>query len=120
MNPFGKSLLAGLVAGMIAALLGYGGAALFVNGDDPENIRASVMLGLTFLAGSVTCGVAAARFRPQKAFSTAVLAALTFEAILLVIARTGLNWRALALAFGVASLFGLIGAFIGLPRTKPS
>ena len=120
MNPFGKSLLAGVVAGMIGALLGYGTAALFVKGNDPENIRASVMLGLTFLAGTVTCGVAAARFGPAKAFSTAVLAALTFEAILLIIARTGLNWRALALAFAFAALFGLIGAFIGLPRTGTS
>ena len=35
MNPFGKSLLAGVVAGVIAALLGYGGAALFVKGARP-------------------------------------------------------------------------------------
>ena len=115
MNPFGKSLLAGLLAGMIGALLGYGSAAVFVKGEDPENIRASVMLGLAFLAGTLTCGAAAARFRPTHAFSTAVPAALTFEAVLLVVARPGLNLRALSLAFGAASLFALIGALIGLP-----
>jgi hypothetical protein len=120
MNAFGKSLLAGLLAGTIGALLGYGAAALFIKGDDPERIRASVMLGLAFLAGTMTCGVAAARFRPTRAFSTAVPAALAFGAVLLIVARPGLNPRALAIACGAAALFALIGALIGLPVKEPS
>jgi len=120
MNQFGKSLLAGLVAGAIGALLGYGCAALFVKGDDPERIRATVMLGLTFLAGTVTCGIAAARFNPTRAFSTALLAALAFEAILLIVARPGLNLRVMAIAFGAACLFALVGALIGQPGKETS
>jgi hypothetical protein len=45
-----------------------------------------------------------------------VLAALAFEAILLIVARPGLSLRAAAIAFGAAALFALIGAFIGIPR----
>jgi hypothetical protein len=116
MIGLGKSLLAGLIAGSMGALFGYGVARLFIGGDDPERYALSVMLILTFLAGTVTCGVAAARFNPPKPFNTAIVAALCFETILLIVARPGLGFRALAIAFGVAVFFALIGAFIGLPR----
>ncbi len=116
MNAFGKTLLTGLAAGVIAALLGYGVTELFVKGDDPERIALSIMLVLTFLAGTVTCGIAAARFNRVSPFSTAVLAALAFEAILLIVARPGLSFRAITIALVVAMVFASIGAFIGLPR----
>ena len=115
MNPFGKSLLAGLLAGLVGGLLGYGCAALFVKGDDPERIRASVMLGLAFLGGTLSCGIVAARLRPTRTIPTAVAAALAFEAILLIVARPGLNPRALAIAFGAAAVFAVIGALVGSP-----
>lgn len=116
MNAFGKTLLTGLAAGAIGAGVGYGGAKLFVGGDDPERIALSAMLILTFLAGTVTCGVAAARFDRTRPFTTAVLAALAFEAILLIVARPGLSIRAIIIALVVAMAFASIGAFIGLPR----
>ena len=118
MNAFGKTLLTGLAAGVIGALLGYGVTELFVKGDDPERIALSIMLVLTFLAGTVTCGIAAARFSQVNPFSTAVLAALAFEAILLIVARPGLSVRAIIIALVVAMGFASIGAFIGLPRGK--
>ncbi len=118
MIPFGKVLLAGLVAGAIAALLGYGIASVLIKGDDPERHALGITLIVAFLAGTVTCGIAAARIHPAKAFGTALLAALAFEAILLIVARPGLNLRAAAIAFGAAALFALIGAFIGIPRKR--
>jgi hypothetical protein len=119
MKGLGKSLLAGLAAGATAALLGYGIARLFISGDDPGRHALGITLILAFLAGTVTCGVAAARFSPGKAFGTASVAALCFESILLIVARPGLGLRALAIAFAVAMFFALIGAFIGLPRKTP-
>ena len=115
MKGLGKSLLAGLGAGALAGLLGYGIARLYLH-DDPERYALSIMLILAFLAGTVTCGVAAARLNPPKAFNTAIVAALCFEVILLIVARPGLGLRAVAVALVVAVLFALIGAFIGLPR----
>jgi hypothetical protein len=119
MNRFGKSLLAGLVAGALGALLGFGLGKLFVHGDDPERIALSVMLICAFLSGTITCGIAAARLDPARPFGTAILASLAFEAILLVVARPGLNPRAVGIAFAVAAFFAAIAAVIGLPR-KPS
>ena len=116
MNPFAKALLCGLAAGAIGALLGYGVTKLFMKGDDPERIALSVMLVLTFLSGTVTCGVTAARFDRSRPFSTAVLAALAFEAILLIVARPGLSVRAITIAMLVAMGFASIGAFIGFSR----
>ena len=116
MNRLGKALLAGLAAGVIGALVGYGVTEIFVKGDDPERLALSIMLVLAFLSGTVTCGIAAARFDREKPFVTALLAALAFEAILLIVARPGLSLRAIAIAFGAAAFFALIGAFIGLPR----
>lgn len=119
MNPFARSLLAGLLAGAIAALLGFGAGKLFVHGEDPERIALSLMLILSFLAGTITCGFVAARSDPIRAFRTAIFASLSFEAILLVVARPGLGGRAIAIALAVAAFFASISAFIGLPR-KPS
>lgn len=116
MNPFGKTLLAGLAAGAIGALVGYGATELFVKGDDPERIALSITLLLTFLSGTVTCGVVAARLSRARPFSTAVLAALAFEAIFLIVARPGLSPRAIFIALVVSMGFAAIGAFIGLPR----
>jgi hypothetical protein len=116
LKPFGKALLAGLIAGAIAALIGYMLGALFWKGDDPEKKALGLTLILAFFAGTLTCGISAARFHPARAYATAVLAALAFEAILLIVARPGLNPRAAAIAFGTAALFALIGAFIGIPR----
>jgi hypothetical protein len=118
MMAAGKALLAGLLAGAIAALLALGIGALIWHGDDPERHALGLMLILTFLAGTVTCGVAAARLDPPRAFRNAALAALGFEIILLVVARPGLSPRVAAIAFAVAVFFALIGAFIGLPK-KP-
>ncbi len=116
MIPFGKALLAGLIVGGLAALLSYGIAEVLIKGDDPERHALGITLIVAFFVGTVTCGIAAARIHPAKAFGTALLAALAFEAILLIVARPGLNLRAVAIAFGAAALFALIGAFIGLPR----
>src|SRR5262245_66348171 len=116
MQGLGKSILAGLIAGAIAALIGYGAGWMIWGGNDPERHALGLMLILTFLTGSVTCGVAAARLNPAKAFGNAAIAALCFEVILIVVARPGLNLRAGAVAFSVAVFFALIGAFIGLPR----
>lgn len=116
MIPFGKALLAGLVAGAVAALLGYGIATVLIKGDDPERHALGITLILAFFVGTLSCGIAAARIQPAKAFGTAVLAALAFEAILLIVARPGLSLRAAAIAFGAAALFALIGALIGKPR----
>ena len=118
MIGLGKTLLAGLVAAAIAALIGYGIATALIKGDDPERHALGITLILAFFVGTVSCGIAAARIHPAKAFGTAVLAALAFETILLIVARPGLNLRAAALAFGAAALFALIGAFIGIPRGK--
>jgi hypothetical protein len=41
-----------------------------------------------------------------------------FEAILIIVARPGLNLRTGAIAFAAAVFFALIGALIGLPRNK--
>ena len=118
MIPFGKTLLAGLIAGGTAALLGYGIGSMLWKDPDPEKKALGITLILAFFAGTLTCGIAAARFHAAKAYGTAVLAALAFEAILLIIARPGLSLRAVAIALGAAALFALIGAFIGFPR-KP-
>ena len=120
MMSFGKVLLAGLVAGAIAALIGYGIASVLIKGDDPERHALGITLILAFFVGTLSCGIAAARIQPGNAFGTAVLAALAFEAILLIVARPGLSLRAAAIAFGAASLFALIGALIGIPRKRKS
>jgi hypothetical protein len=118
MKQIGQALLAGLIAGAIAALIGYGIGAVIWRGGDPERHALGLMLIATFLAGTVTCGIAAARFNPSRAFGSAAITALCFEAILLIVARPGLNPRAIAIAFAVAVFFALIGAVIGLPRKK--
>jgi hypothetical protein len=118
MIGLGKTLLCGLVAGALAALLGYGIGAMIWKGDDPEHNALGLTLILAFFVGTVTCGIAAPRFNPPKPYSIAVVAALCFEAILLIIARPGLSVRALAIAFGAAALFAAIGAFIGIPRKR--
>ena len=118
MNVFGKTLLTGLAAGVIGALVGYGATELFVKGDDPERIALSIMLVLTFLSGTVTCGIAAARMSHANPYPIAVMAALAFEAILLIVARPGLSVRAIIIALVVAMAFATIGAFIGLPRRE--
>ncbi len=120
MIPFGKTLLAGLSAAGLAALLGYGIGAMLWKGADPENKALGLTLILAFFFGTLACGIAAARFHAARAFGTAVLAAMAFEVILLIVARPGLNLRAAALAFAAAALFALIGAFIALPRKGKS
>ena len=119
MKGLGKALLAGLVAGAIAGLITYGIAALIWKGIDPERHALSLTLIVTFLFGTVACGIAAARLYPSKAFATAAVAAICFEVILLIVARPGLSLRAGAIAFAAAVFFALIGAVIGLPR-RPS
>ena len=118
MQGLGKAILAGLVAGAIAALIAYGIGRVIWGGNDPERHALGLTLIATFLAGSVTCGIAAARFNPMKAFGNAAIAALCFEVVLIVVARPGLNLRTGAIAFAVAVFFALIGAFIGLPRRR--
>jgi hypothetical protein len=116
MTGLGKSILAGLIIGAVAGLITYGICALIWNGVDPERHALSITLIVTFLFGTVSCGIAAARFQPMKAFSNAALAAMCFEVILLIVARPGLNLRAAIIAFAAAVFFALIGAVIGLPR----
>ena len=118
MNGLGKAVLAGLIVGAIAGLITYGVSALIWQGPDPERHALSLTLIVTFLFGTVTCGIAAARLSPMKAFGNAALAALCFEVILIIVARPGLNPRTGAVAFGAAMLFALIGAWIGLPRHR--
>lgn len=118
MNPFAKALLSGLAVGAVAALTGFLVGKLFVRGADPERIAHSLMLIFAFLAGTIACGITAARINPAKAFSTAALAALCFEVILLVVARPGLSPRIMTIAIVVAMFFALISAFIGLPRKR--
>ena len=113
MNPFGKTLLAGLAAGALAAALGYGVVALILKGDDPERMRVTAMLGMAFFVGTLSCGIAAARFHPSRSLATGVIAALAFEAILLIVARPGLNVRVLALAFAFAAFMASIGTLLG-------
>jgi hypothetical protein len=119
MTGLGKAILAGLIAGAIAGLITYGVSALIWKGVDPERHALSLTLIVTFLFGTVTCGIAAARFNPPQAFGNAALAAIGFEVVLLVVARPGLNLRAAVIAFAAAVLFALIGAAIGLPRKAP-
>lgn len=116
MKALGKALLAGLVAGAVAGLIAYAIGRMIWGDADPDRHALGLTLILVFLIGSVTCGVAAARFDPAKAFGNAAIAALCFEVIVLVVARPGLSLRAGAIAFAVAVFFALIGAFIGLPR----
>ena len=116
MKGLGNSALAGLVVGAVAGLITYGICALIWKGVDPERHALSITLIVTFLFGTVSCGIAAARIHPEKAFSNAALAAMCFEVILLIVARPGLSLRAVIIAFVAAVLFALIGALIGLPR----
>jgi hypothetical protein len=118
MTGLGKSILAGLVAGAVAGLITYGVCALIWREIDPERHALSITLIVTFLFGTVSCGIAAARFHPAKAFSNAAVAAMCFEIILLIVARPGLSLRAVIIAFVAAILFALIGAVIGLPRNS--
>jgi hypothetical protein len=118
MRGLGKSILAGLIAGSIAGVITYGICALIWKGVDPERHALSISLIVTFLFGTVSCGIAAARVHPTRAFSNATVAALCFEIILLIVARPGLGLRAVVIAFAAAVFFALIGAFIGLPRLK--
>jgi hypothetical protein len=119
MNGLVKALLSGLIAGAIAGLVTYGISALIWRGADPERHALSITLIATFLFGTVACGIAAARFNPLNAFRNAALAALSFEVVLIIVARPGLNLRTGAVAFAAAVFFALIGALIGLPRKKP-
>ena len=119
MKGFGKTLLAGLLAGAIAGLVTYGISALIWKGVDPERHALSITLIVTFLFGTVACGIAAARISASNAFSRAALAAVGFEIILIVVARPGLNPRTGIVAFAAAVIFALIGAFIALPRRNP-
>jgi hypothetical protein len=119
MKQLGKAVLAGLIVGAIVGLVTYGVCALIWKGDDPERHALSITLIVTFLFGTVACGIAAARLSPTQAFRNAALAALCFEVVLLIVARPGLNLRSGAVAFVAAVFFALIGAVIGLPR-KPS
>jgi hypothetical protein len=116
MKGLGKAILAGLIAGASAGLVTYGIAALIWKGVDPERHALSLTLIVTFLFGTVSCGIAAARLHPMKAFGNAAAAAICFEVILLIVARPGLSLRAVLVAFAAAVLFALIGAFIGFPR----
>jgi hypothetical protein len=116
MKGLGKAVLAGLLVGALAGLITYGVSSLIWRGVDPERHALSLTLIVTFLFGTVTCGIAAARLNPPNAFGTATLAALCFEVILIVIARPGLNVRTGAVAFAAAVFFALIGALIALPR----
>ena len=118
MRAFGKALLAGLLAGGIAALIAFTLASMLVRGDDPERIRLGATLAAAFLCGTVACGFAAARFERVHPFRTATIAAVVFEVILMLVARPGLGIRVIAVAMGAAALFALIGAFIGLPRRR--
>jgi hypothetical protein len=47
----------------------------------------SLTLIVTFLFGTVTAAIAAARLSPMKAFGNAAIAALCFEVILIIVAR---------------------------------
>ena len=116
MKGLGKSLLAALIVSAVAGLLTYGVTAMIWKGVDPERHALSITLIVTFLFGTVTCGIASARIVPAKAFSHAAITALCFEVILIVVARPGLNLRTGAIAFAAAVFFALIGALIGLPR----
>ncbi|HET9865378.1 MAG TPA: hypothetical protein VFP37_18210 [Steroidobacteraceae bacterium] len=118
MKEIGKALLAALVAGAIAGIAGYAIGILIWSVEDPERHALGLTLILTFLAGTLTCGIAAARINRSKAFADAAIAAVCFEVVLLVVARPGLNPRVLVIAFLVAVFFALIGAFIGLPRGR--
>lgn len=118
MKKLGKSLLAGLIAGAIAGLVTYAITAMIWSDVDPERHALSITLIVTFLFGTVACGIAAARVNPAKAFSHAALTALCFEIVLIVVARPGLNLRTGAVAFAAAIIFALIGALIGLPRRR--
>jgi hypothetical protein len=109
-------VLSGLIAGAVAGLITYAVSALIWKGVDPERHALSLTLIVTFLVGTVSCGIAAARLNPPKAFATAALAALCFEIILIIVARPGLNLRTGAVAFAAAVFFALIGAVIGRPR----
>jgi hypothetical protein len=116
MKGLGKALLTGLIAGAVAGLVTYGISAMIWRGADPERHALSITLIVTFLVGTVTCGIAAARLEPARAFGNAAVAALCFEVILIIVARPGLNLRTGAVAFAAAVFFALIGALIGLPR----
>ena len=118
MKGLGKSLLAGLIAGAVAGLLTYGITNMIWKGVDPERHALSITLIVTFLFGTVTCGIAAARANPLRAFSQATVTAICFEVILVIVARPGLNIRTGAVAFAAAVFFALIGAVIGLPRPR--
>jgi len=116
MRGLGKSLLAGIIAGAIAGLVTYGITAMIWKGVDPERHALSITLIVTFLFGTVTCGIAAARLNPPRAFATAAVAVICFEIVLIV----GLRYRNVAIRnfmlSAVAVFLGRPGALIGLPR----
>jgi len=118
LRPFGMAVLAGVVVGGGVALVAAGIGALLVK-NDPEQVVRSVVLILGFLSGTVTAGFRAARLSPARPFATAVLAAIAFEAVLLIVARPGLSVRAVVIALLVASAFGIGGALIGRTAQKP-
>jgi len=118
MKGLGKALLTALIVGAVTGLVTYGITAMIWRGVDPERHALSITLIVTFLFGTVTSGIAAARVNPPKAFSLAALTALCFEVILIIVARPGLNPRTGAVAFAAAVFFALIGALIGLPRRR--
>ena len=117
LRQVGMALLAGVLAGGGIALVTWLVGALLVK-DDPERVVRSVVLILAFLAGTITAGIRAARVNPARPFSTAVLAAIAVEAVLLIVARPGLSVRAIVIALLVASAFGVGGALIGKTEKK--
>jgi hypothetical protein len=111
------ALLTGvLVAGGIALIAWLIGGMLVK--DDPERIVRSVVLILAFLSGTMTTGFRAARLNPAHPFSTAALAAIAFEAVLLIVVRPGLNVRVIVIALLIAAAFGFGGALIGKTGNK--
>ena len=117
LRPIGMALLTGVLIGGAVALIAWGIGSMLVK-NDPERIVRSVVLVLAFLTGTVTAGFRAARLAPARPFATALLAAIAFEAVLLIVARPGLSLRAIVIALLVASAFGIGGALIGKTEKK--
>jgi hypothetical protein len=117
LRPIGMALLAGVLVGGVVALITWLIGGMLVK-DDPERMVRSVVLILGFLAGTVTAGIRAARLNPARPFATAVLAAIAFEAVLLIVVRPGLSVRVIVIALLVAAAFGVGGALIGRTEKK--
>jgi len=117
LRPIGMALLAGVLVGGAVALIAAVVGGMLVK-DDPERVVRSVVLILAFLSGTIVAGFRAARLNPARPFSTAVLAAIAFEALVLIVARPGLSFRAIVIALLVAAVFGISGALIGKTEKK--